>query len=84
MSLKDTSSEVLDIQLRIIRRMSGEQRILVALEMSEFARELPKAGIRRRHPDWEEWRVNLEWFRVVFWPAELPAGLENALRSAPR
>lgn len=34
--------------------MSGEQRISLAFEMSELARELAKEGIRREHPDWPE------------------------------
>jgi hypothetical protein len=58
--------------------------MLLALEMSEFARELAKAGIRQWHPDWEEWRVTLEWFRLVFWPNPLPAGLKAFLSSSAR
>lgn len=34
--------------------MSGEQRILLAFEMSLFARELAKEGIRWEHPEWPE------------------------------
>ena len=82
MCFSDTSSAIRDKRLRILRDLSGEQRILLAFEMSEFAKELATAGIRRRHPDWEEWRINLEWCRIVFWPDPLPAGLANALRSA--
>ena len=60
MAISDTSPEARELQLQIHRSMSGEQKILIALEMSEFAREIAKAGIRQDHPDWEEWQVDLE------------------------
>jgi hypothetical protein len=55
--------------------MSGEQRILLAFEMSELARELAREGIRRDHPEWPEARVTRELLRLAFSPAPLPAGL---------
>jgi hypothetical protein len=55
--------------------MSGEQRLLLALEMSLFARELAKAGIRRDHPEWTEAQVAHELLRLAFFPAPLPVGL---------
>src|ERR1700690_3027088 len=48
----DTSSAAQAVQLRIQRAMTGEQRLLMAFEMSLFARELAKEGIRREHPEW--------------------------------
>jgi hypothetical protein len=42
------------MQFRIYRAMSDAQRSLLALEMTEFVREIAKAGIRRDHPDWTE------------------------------
>jgi hypothetical protein len=55
--------------------MTGEQRLLLAFEMTEFARELAKAGIRREHPDWPETRVTRELLKRAFSPAPLPANL---------
>jgi hypothetical protein len=55
--------------------MSGEQRLLLAFEMTDFARELAKAGIRREHPEWLEARVTRELLRLAFFPAPLPTGL---------
>jgi hypothetical protein len=56
--------------------MSGEQRLLVAWDMSLFApRELARAGIRQEHPDWTEAQVARELLRLAFLPAPLPAGL---------
>lgn len=84
MPISDTSPEAREIQLQIHRSMSGAQKIVIALEMSELARELAKAGMRREHPEWEEWKVSLEWFRIVFSPDPVPPGFEDFLRSTDR
>jgi hypothetical protein len=55
------------------RAMSGEQRLLLAFEMSLFARELAKEGIRREHPEWPEARIARELLRLAFFPAALPS-----------
>jgi hypothetical protein len=55
--------------------MSGEQRLLLAFEMSMFARELATARIRSEHPDWPEKQIAMELFRLAFLPAPLPASL---------
>jgi len=52
--------------------MSGEQRLLLAFEMSMFARELSREGIRREHPEWPEARIARELLRLAFLPAPLP------------
>ena len=38
-------------QLRVLRRMTADQRLVAALELSEFTRALFAAGLRRRFPD---------------------------------
>jgi len=50
--------------------------MLLALEMSEFARELAREGIRRDHPQWTEAQVARELLRLAFLPAPLPAWLK--------
>lgn len=62
--------------MEIFASMSGEERIMWALEASELAREFAKSKIRRDHPDWNEAKVSREVLRLQFLPAELPAGLE--------
>jgi Rv0078B-related antitoxin len=59
--------------------MTGEQRILLALEMSLFARELAREGIRRDHPDWTEPEIARELLRLAFFPAPLPEGFRFGL-----
>lgn len=71
----DTCPAAQAVQLEIVRRMSGEERILLAFEMSLFARELAKAGIRRDHPDWSESQVARELLRLAFFPAPLPSSI---------
>ena len=73
--ITDTSPSAQGVQLQIQRAMTGEQRLLMAFEMSQFARELAKERIRREHPDWPETRVARELIRLAFLPAPLPARL---------
>ena len=56
--------------------MSDERRSELAVQMTEFARELAKAGIRHDHPQWSERQVKLELLRRALWPQPLPAGLK--------
>jgi len=55
--------------------MTEEQRLLLAIEMSLFARALAKAGIRQEHPDWTEAQVARELLRLAFLPQPLPEKL---------
>jgi hypothetical protein len=55
--------------------MSGERRLLLAFEMSLFARELLRARLEQEHPDWPERQVRLELIRLAFFPAAMPAQL---------
>ena len=75
MSATDTSPAAREIQLQVQRAMSGEQRLLLAFEMSEFARDLARKRIRLDHPEWEEGQVARELLRIAFLPAPLPSGL---------
>jgi hypothetical protein len=52
--------------------MSGEQRLLLAFEMSMFARELNRGRIRNEHLEWSEARVAHELLRLALLPAPLP------------
>jgi hypothetical protein len=52
--------------------MSGEQRLLLAFEMSLFARDLNRERIHREHPDWPETQIARELLRLAFFPAPLP------------
>jgi hypothetical protein len=73
--LNDTSPAAQAIQLRVHRAMSGEQRLLIAFEMSEFARELSRARIQKEHPEWSEVQVRRELIRLAFLPHPMPTRL---------
>jgi hypothetical protein len=55
--------------------MSGEQRLLMALEMSLFVQELAKERIRREHPEWSDTDGKRELLRRAFLPRSMPASM---------
>jgi hypothetical protein len=62
------------MQSRIHDSMTGEQRLLAALEISYFSHELMKQGIRDKNPDWSEEQVTQEFRRCLFAPRPVPLG----------
>ena len=40
--------------IRILRRMTPEQRLMKAFELSAFSKALFVGGLRKRHPDLDE------------------------------
>ncbi|MCA9544952.1 MAG: hypothetical protein KC613_11200 [Myxococcales bacterium] len=61
----DTSDEAARVQRMLWRRMGPERRVELAVRMSEDAREISRAGIRARHPDYSEAQVELALRRVL-------------------
>lgn len=51
---RDTHPESLAVQRRIFARMSGAQRVALMVEMSEEARQVTLAGLRRQFPQASE------------------------------
>lgn len=64
MSALDTSPAASSVQLEVYRRMSPDQRLRVGLELTELSRELLAAGIRRRHPEYDDSDVRLAFLRL--------------------
>ena len=60
------------LQLEIHRQMSPEQRLRLALEISDDAHALALAGIRFRHPAWTESQVREERIRMLLLPDPRP------------
>jgi hypothetical protein len=73
--ITDTSPAAQAVQLQIQRTMTGEQRLLLAFEMSLFARTLAREGIQREHPAWSDAEITQELLRLAFLPAPVPAQL---------
>ncbi len=68
MATTDTHDEARRAQVEAHRSMSGAERVALVFEMSEFARELTRTGIRMRHPDWDEQQVADELIRRLHGP----------------
>jgi hypothetical protein len=47
---RDTTPDAAAVQRAVLRRMTGDQRVRLAAQMSEDAREISRCGIRARHP----------------------------------
>ena len=45
--------------------MSGEQRLVHALEMADEAKSIAIAGIRSRHPELDDAGVHRAWLRLL-------------------
>jgi hypothetical protein len=76
MRMTDTTPAARAALLEIERATTGEQRLLMAFEMSQFARDLAEAGIRHQHPAWTDSQVARELLRFAFLPDPLPPGLQ--------
>ena len=70
----------LDEQIAAYRRMTGEQRLGIALDLHEFACDLARAGIRAQNPDADETEVERQLRSRLALSRELqltpPAGLQ--------
>lgn len=54
------------MQYESYRRMGPAGRFAVMVELTNFSRELTRAGIRMRHPDYTEAEVAREFMRIVY------------------
>jgi len=52
-----TPQAALDMQIESYRRMSGEQRLAIALDLHELSCDIAREGIRAQHPDANEKEV---------------------------
>ena len=46
-----TATAALEKQIERYRRMTGEQRLAIALDLHELSCEIAREGIRRQHPE---------------------------------
>jgi hypothetical protein len=61
----DTSPDADAVQLEAYRRMGGPGRAQVMFRLSEMARRTTEAGIRRRHPEYDDGQVMLALARLL-------------------
>ena len=53
-----TAATALDRQIECYRRMTGEQRLGIALELHELSCNIAREGIRRQNPNADEAEVD--------------------------
>jgi len=68
----DTSTEAGTIQRDIFRRMTTQQRLRLALEMSESMRNVTLAGLRSRRPELDADELWQELIRIMYRSATQP------------
>jgi hypothetical protein len=70
MPLLDTSMAAVARQREAFRRMTPEQRVAVAAEMSDEIRGVTEAGIRHRHPAYSEDDIRAALAVILLGPGE--------------
>jgi hypothetical protein len=73
MPTADTGPEAQALQPQALRRLTGPQRVLMALETSLFARELARVQICRKRPEWTKRQTARELIWMSFLPGEPPS-----------
>jgi hypothetical protein len=63
--LDDTTPEAWAVQLRTLRRIGAAGRLAMMFELSDNLRALVAAGVRHRHPDWDDRTVERETIRLM-------------------
>lgn len=46
-----------DTQTQLLKKMTPEQKLNLAQQLYNSARQLKEAGVRMQHPDWDEAQV---------------------------
>ncbi len=61
----DTTVEAVRKQFEILRRLGPEVRLKMAFEMSDNLRRIVEAGVRGRHPNYDEQKIKQEVLRLM-------------------
>lgn len=54
----DTTIEAARKQFEILRRLDAQTRLSIACELSDYLRNIVEAGVRLRHPEYDQTSVN--------------------------
>jgi hypothetical protein len=63
--ITDTTAEAEERQNQIFARMSGEQKVRLAMELSDSVRDIAWEGFCRRHPSVSEERLRAMFFEEI-------------------
>jgi hypothetical protein len=69
----DTKPSIQALQDDIIRRMSGQDRLRLAMDMSDAARMLAFARLSRKYPNAPSEQLVREFLHTILSPDEIPA-----------
>jgi hypothetical protein len=61
----DTTLEAARVETAVLRRLGPARRAAMTAEICETVRSLARAGVRDRHPDYNEHQVNLALGRLL-------------------
>jgi len=61
----DTTIEAARKQFEILRRLDAETRLKMAFELSDNLRSIVEAGVRLRHPQYDEQQINRQVIRLM-------------------
>ena len=64
----DTSPRVAELHRELYREVGPAGRACIAVELSDVLRDLAAAGVRYRHPDYDEEQVHAEVLTVFYGP----------------
>lgn len=62
----DTSPRMSEAHLRLYREIGETGRAQIAVEMSDLLRDLAIAGVRDRHPEFDDEQVSAEVLAVFY------------------
>ena len=77
---EDTDDETRAVRVAILRRLTSEQRVEIALQMSMDVRAIALAGIAERHPGASAREHELELFRILYGHTLIDAAFPNESR----
>ncbi len=61
----DTTIDAARKQFEILRRLDAETRLKMVFEMSDYLRSIVEAGVRLRHPEYDEKQINRQVTRLM-------------------
>lgn len=79
---RDTSAAARRVQLEALRRLTPGQRLEIAAAMSDDARRISEAGIRHRHPEWDDDQVHAALLDLLL-GSELAAAVREPRPTGP-
>ena len=65
---KDTSQVAANVQIETLRKMGLSGRVELTFQLCDNLRQITKAGIRHRHPDYTDQQVTQAYLRLILEP----------------